>query len=355
MADLVSNALSINSQQTQSNNGTYQKRLQGTQIAAPSSVGSDLARALGVLGGVVDQTLQDQEKRNERLGIDAAEKIIAGQTDADMNKLTAIEMIGNYTPDKQLQDNPYALVTIEKQRGSYIAAQGHDEYNEWRSQQTPVKTASEEITRYNGFMSKKKQEALSTTTNPQAFDKGFNEKSVPNQLAVAGQQRTEQALELRAIQKGTMQSAIGQLVQDSDKQDDTTFNANLNNIFKDARITWMSIPDRVAFANEAMKGIATTTGDFHRLDEIAKYVVIGADAKGNEIKLGDVTDNTAYKQVAEQRTSQIYGENLQKSLKTLQGMSVPEQNAWFAQQTPEWANVLTPYRDNMIKFREGIG
>lgn len=352
--DLVNSALAINNQQTQGTNQTYQRKLQGTQIAAPSSHGSDLASALGVAGGVVQQVVQDQEKRTEKLGIDAAEKIVAGRTDEDMHKLSAIEMIGNYTPDKELQDNPYAQVMIEKMRGSYLSAQAHDEYSAWKSQQPPVKTASEEISRYNDFMEKKRAGVLSTTTNPEAFNKGYNEKSIPNQLAVASQQRTEQALEMRAIQKGTIQASIGQLVQKSDQLGDEDFSKGLNGIFADARITWMTIPERVAFAQETLKGLAITSGDFTRIDKIAKEVTIGTDMSGKAIMLGDVTDVTSYKQMAEQRTAQLYGENVQKSIKELQGLSVADQNAWFGQQTPEWRNVMTPYRDNMVKFREAL-
>lgn len=357
MADLVGNALAINNQVGQSR-GVYQRRLQGTQIAAPSSPSvSDLASVLGVASSVVSQSFQDQEKRAEKLGIDAAEKIVAGQTDEDLRKLSGIEMLGNYTQDAELQDNPYALVTIEKMRGSYFASQGHDEYSAWKSQQPPVKTASEEISRYNGFMAQRREAVLGTTTNPEAFDRGFNEKSIPNQLAVASQQRSEQALELRAIQKGTIQAAIGQLVQKSDQLGREDFSKGLNGIFADARITWMSIPDRVAFANETLKGIATSTGDFTRIDEIAKDVVIGTDPQGEPIKLGDVTDVSSYKQVAEQRTSQLFGENVQKSLKDLQGMSVADQNNWYRNlqaTNTEWFNVMSPYRDNMIKYREGL-
>jgi hypothetical protein len=358
LADLVSNALAINDQQTQTQNrGVYQKRIQNTQVASPSSSGSDLASALGILGGTVAQSFSDQEKRNEKLGIDAAEKIVAGRTDAEMHKLSAIEMLGNYTTDKELQDNPYAIATIEKMRGSYLASQGHDEYSEWRAQQPPVKTASEEISRYDDFMEKKRVAVLGTAINQEAFNRGYNDKKIPNQLAVAGQQRSEQALELRAIQKGSIQAAIGQLVQRSDQTSDEDFSKNLNEIFADARISWMPIQERVQFAQETLKQLATTTGDFGRIEKISKDVTIGTDSSGNSIKLGDVTDTTSYKQVAEQRTSQIYGENVQKSLKELQGMSVADQNAYYANlqvTNPSWYNVMTPYRDNMVKYRETL-
>jgi hypothetical protein len=355
MADFVSNALAINNQQTQTQRGVYQKRLQSPQVASATPSISNLASSLGILGGTLEKSYQDQEKRNEKLGIDAAEKIVAGQTDQDLHKLSAIEMLGNYTPDKELQDNPYAIVTIEKMRGSYMASQGYDEYSEWRAQQPPVKTASDELARYNSFMDKKRSSTLATTTNVDAFNKGFNEKSIPNQLTVASQQRSEQAIELRAIQKGTIQASIGQLVQQSDQTGDEEFSKGLNSIFADARISWMPIPERVQFAQEAMKQLATTTGDFGRIEKISKEVVLGTDREGKEIKIGDVADTTSYKQVAEQRTSQIYGENVQKSIKDLQGLSVADQNAYYAnlQQTnPEWYNVMVPYRDNMIKFRE---
>ena len=355
MADSLSSAIDVNS--NQGSNQVYQKRLQQTQVASPTSSGSVLAQAFGLLGNTLNASFIDQDKRNEKVGIATAERIVAGQTDEDLHKLSAIEMIGNNTEGKQIQDNPYAVATIEKMRGSYIASQGFDEYNTWRARQPPVKTASEEISRYNTFMQKYKDEMKDTTTNPVAFNKGWNDKNLPNQMNVAGQQRNEAELEYRAIQKGTTASAIGDLVRRSDQMGDDAFKDELTNIFNHTRITWMPPQERVEFAQSVLKELATTTGDFKRIQDIASNVVIGTDREGKELKIGSMVDSTPFISMAHQRTAQLYGENVQKSLKALQEMSIPEQNNYFRnlQATdPDWYNVMSNYRDNMVKYREQV-
>lgn len=353
--DLIGSALSIATNQGATQ--TYSARYQQTQIASPQQgSGHDLANALGLMGDSLAQSYKDQEIRAQKMGIAEAEKVVNAQTDVDMHKLSAIEMIGNQTTDKELQDNPYALVTIEKMRGGYLANQAHDDYLAWRTQQpNTLKTASEEITRYNEFMSKAKASAQGTTTNLEAFNKGFNEKHIPNQLAVASQHRTEHAIELRAIQKGTAISTLTKLVENSDRIGDEEFKTQFQAVMNDARISWMSPEGRIELAQHALKSLATTTGDYGRIQKMADSITVGTNDEGALITVGDISDISALKFVAEQTTNHIMGEKVQKARKELQGMSIVDQNKWYAdkqQNDLEFYNVMLGDREKFIGYRE---
>jgi len=357
MANLIASAFNGVDNATKTSGSVYQKQLQAPSIATPKASSDGLGAALVNLDNSLTGQKQSQNEVKKTVGITEAEKVVSQQSDQDMHKLSAIEMLGNYSKGTEIQDNPYAVVTIEKMRGQYIASQAHDEYTTWRSQQAPVKTASEEIQRYTDFMEKKRKEAENTSINLEAYNRGFTIDRQKNQIVIAGQQRTEQALELRAIQKGTTQAAIGSLVQQSDRLSDEDFTKGLNEVFANARITWMPVKDRVEFAKNSLQELAVTSGNYDRIEKVAKDVVIGTDDKGADVKLGDVVDTTEFKQTAYQRTSHIYGEAVQKGIKDLQGMTIPEQNNYYKnlQETDQGMyNVMLPFRKAGIDYREQL-
>lgn len=353
MSDIVANAVGTERQFSGSPQSTYQKRLTGVSMTMPTATGMDLANALGVLGNTLQTEAVEAEKRQEKVGIAAAERIVAGATEEDLKKLNTIELIGNYGGNVALQDNPYAIAKIEKMRGQYFAAQFRDEYAASRAQQPKAKTAQEEAQRLDLAAQEFRSGVIGTSLNQQAFDRGFNEKNLANRLEFVGQQRTEQALELRAIQKGSMRAALGELMSQYNTLSSEDFTKGMNNILADGRISWMSIPERIEFVSDGLKSIAGT-GDYERIKKVASDVVVGVDRSGKSIKIGDVVDLEPYKRLAEQRTTNMFGEQVQKGLEALQKMPIPEQNAQFAtwqKENPEWFNVMTPFRDNVYRYR----
>ncbi|MDT8900651.1 hypothetical protein [Anaeroselena agilis] len=357
MADLVGASIGTEKQFAGNPAGLYQKRLTGVSVDTPTASGMDLANALGVLGDTLAYEGVASEKRKEKSGVAAAERIAAAASEEDLKKLTAIELIGNYGKDRELQDNPYAVSTIERMRGRYFAAQLKDEYASWRLQQPKLKSADEELQQFNKFRQEHYAKVGDVSLDRQAFDRGYNEKNLVNQLDFASQFRTEQALELKAIQKGSAKAALGELMSHYSALPPEDFIKGLNNVFADARISWMSIPERMELAQEAFKSIATAPGDYERIKKVASEVIIGVDRNGKPVKAGDNIDIEPFRLVAEQRTASIFGERVQRSLEDLQKMSIPEQRAQYAKwqrEDPAWFNVMAPYQDNAYKYRRAL-
>ena len=322
---VLANALQVNPQGSQ----TYQKQLQTPSFSPSEDNGlADLGNALGLAGSALNQGLQMEEKRDETLGVYKATQIVNSKTPEDIAKLNAIDMIGAHNPDAELQDNPYAIATIEKMRGQFLSADANDEYLTWRAQQPKVKTATEELSRYNQFMSTRHKDLTATSTNVDAFNVGFNEKQPAQELAIAQQQRTEHATELKAIQKGATQGSLAQLVKQAPSMKPEDFSAQAQTVMDNARISWMDPTARVELLQQTAIDIAKGSGDAKYLDALGE-VQIGTNDKGDAIHAKDVIDMNPVRQMAAQRTANIFGERVQADLENLQKMNHAQQNAYF--------------------------
>jgi hypothetical protein len=337
--------------------GTYQKQLTNATFVPEEAPGfgkdsSALATALGVAGSTLQAGLQAQEARNEKVGVYEAEQIINSKTPQDVAKLNAIDMIGTHNPDAQLQDNPYAIATIEKMRGQYLSSDANDEYSTWRATQPKVKTAQEEINRYNDFISARHKDSLDTTTNVEAFNAGFNEKQPSQELMIASQQRTEHANELKVINKGVTQGALASLVGSATTLAPTDFTTQAQVIMDKARIAWMPPADRVDMLQQAGIDIAKGSGEARYLDALGE-VQVGTNDTGDAIHAKDVMDMNPLKLMAAQRTANIFGERVQSDLEKLQKMNHAQQNEYYAnlQATdPQQYEAMLQYRHPAYKF-----
>jgi len=347
MAQQGTQALQTALSTTGTTTGTYQKQLTSPSFTPQDSGGgSQLAQALGVGASALADSLQKQEARNEKVGVYEAEQIINGKTPDDIAKLNAIDMIGTHNPDAQLQDNPYAIATIEKMRGQFLAANSNDEYNTWRATQPKVKTAQEELTRDNDFMNTRHSDLTATSTNVNAFNVGFNEKQPAQELMVASQQRTEHATELKAIQKGATQGSLASLVSTATSLEPTDFTTQMQGIMDKARISWMSPADRVELLQQSAIDIAKGSGEARYLDALGD-VQVGTNDTGDAIHAKDVIDMNPIKQMAAQRTANIFGERVQSDLEKLQKMNHAQQNEYFAN-----LQATDPQQyESMLKYR----
>ena len=464
MANSVVGAIGTEKQFSPQPKATYEKRLASLPARFDTSgIGSDgmqLARSLGVLGDTIAAAGVSGEKNKEKLGIAEAERIVSGRTEGDLKKLTAIEMLHNYG-NFDVSDNPYAIATVEKMRGKYFGAKAKEDYMSQRSQQPPAKTADEEVQQFNQFVGQQYGQVANVSSDPAAFQKGFYDSNLANQIDVAHTRSQEIDLERKAILKGSTQAALGEITssyasgglknsgggpftvpgvtpvepgnidiynrprvknqdgsistvrsmgvnidgkevliptvsddgkilsldeaveqyrktgkhlgvfaspEDSTKYAKALHNqqeafyvdnqdpllASVNKVFADTRLAGVSIPDRITWARDFLKDFAMQTGDYTKLDDMAKNITLGVDSTGKPVKIGDVTDLADYKKLAEQRRLHMFGEDVQKSLETLQGMSKEQANAQFEdwrQNKPEWYNTILPFRDNIYEAK----
>ena len=359
MASNVSSALGTQRQFSAMPKDTYEQRLASlpSHVAVTTDSSNDgllLAKSLGVLGDSLVAYGLQKEKDKEKIGIAEAERIIAGRSEDDIKKLTAIEMINNYG-QFELADNPYAVTTIEKMRGKYLGAKAKEEYDaEVIAKEGYAKTASEEAARYDKFVRERYQEYTKTTSDEQAFQKGFFDNHIVNQLEKTHQQIKAKSEEYHAIAIGSTQASLSEIVAKSIGLKPEELVDEVNKVFAETRLSGVDIPTRVDLAKQFLKEFAQSTGDYSKIDHIAKNVVIGVDARGQQVKLGEVVPLGDIQKMAELRTTQIFDERVQKSLKELQDMpSMAEVNAKYEEwKTTDhhWFNVMLPYRDNIFQF-----
>ena len=359
MPSNVSNAIGTQKQFFPSPQGTYAKRL--NQVAGNIEVQADtsnsgllLAQALGTLGDAITTEETSREKRKEQLGISEAERIIAGRSEEDLKKMTAIEMLNNYG-QFDTADNPYAITTIEKMRGKYLGARAKNEYElEVRQKEGIAKTTEEEVARYNKFIREKYGQYVSTTSDTEAFQKGFFDNHIVDQVEQANNQIKEKSEELDAIRKGTTEAELSQLVNNGFNLDAKSLAGGYNKIMAQNRLANASPTERIEQTKQFLRDYVQMTGDYTKVDYLATNGVLGVDDKGSPIKIKDVINLQDYKRAAELRTNQIYGERLQKSLQDLQAKgsmaSVNKQYDIWKKQDPSWFNVMVPYRNNLEEY-----
>lgn len=360
MASNVASALGTQRQFSAMPKNTYEQRLTSLPahvgVTAPTSNdGLVLARSLGILGDTLETYSASTEKNREKIGIAEAERIIAGRSEEDMKKLTAIEMLNNYG-QFQLADNPYAVTTIEKMRGKYLGAKAKNDYEaEIVAKEGRAKTSQEEAERYDKFIRERYKEYMGVASDQQAFEKGFFDNHIVNQLEQTHLQIKAKSEEYRAIAIGTTQANLSEIVAKAPTLKSEELIEAINQTFAESRLSGVDIPTRIEITKQFLKEYAQNHGDYNTIETIAKSVVIGTDANGQSVKISEVIPMGDINKLAEMRTTQIFGEKVQKSLKELQTMTPEQANKKYEewQQTdPHWFNVMLNYRDNIYQFHE---
>lgn len=354
MPSNVEAALGTQQKFTPNPQGIHEKRLSSlATVASSAGAGeSQLARAFGLLGNSLSNEAEANYERQKKLGISEAERIARGTTEKDMRDLTAIDILHTYG-GKSISENPWAVATVEKMRGLYFGARAKDEYNTFRQSQEPPKTADEEIARYNKFNQDFYGKVVGKTSDTTAFQKGFYENHIADQAEFAGKRLGELETERKQIAQGSVQASLGEITTKAHLMSPEELTKTVSDMFADTRLTGFTIPERVKLAREMAVDLAQATGDYAKIKTMADKVVIGAKPDGSPVTLGQNLNLHDVYQLAEQRTSQLFGTKVQKSLEDLQGMTKEEANAKFdewAKTDPQWFNVMSPFRDNIYRY-----
>jgi hypothetical protein len=354
MSSNVENTLGTQKKFSPNPQGVYEKRLTSLPITQTSGAGtqeSQLARAFGLLGDSLMAEGQSSLERQKKVGIAEADRIARGTSEKDMRDLTAIDILQTYG-NHGLSDNPYAVATVEKMRGTYFAARAKDEYNTSRQSEEPAKTADEEVNRFNKFQQEFYGKVVGKTSDVTAFQKGFYENHVADQADFAGKRLGEIETERKQIAQGSIQASLGEVTAKAHLMTPEELTQAVSDVFADTRLIGFTIPERVKLAREMALDLAQSTGDYDKIQAMADKVVIGAKPDGSPVLLGQNLSLHDIQQLAAQRTSQMFGENVQKSIEELLGMTPEETNAKYAEWEKTdrpWFNVMTPYRDNIYK------
>ena len=355
----VKTAVGIEKQFSPQPRDLYQKNLQGLSgnirvDVDASTKYQDLARSLGVLGDTLEADFISKEKNKKKIGIAEAERIISSQSEEDMMKLSAIELLNNHS-EHSVADNPYAITTIEKMRGKYFGARAKTEYDVWRKDQPPVREASEEVARYKNYVQKHYSNVVDISTDQEAFEKGFYDNFIPDQKEKADNFLKEKSTEMDVLRQGSTLASLSETAERGNIDSKEDIAKKLNETFGASNLAGASSGERVKYMDEFLDNFVMVTGDYEKAKYLAENVILGTDLKGNPIKASGVVPLSSYFRKAEVRTGQLFRERVQKSLKDFETMPIPEINAMYdtwEKSDPHWFQVMSPYRDNIMAQRE---
>ena len=330
----VKTAVGIEKQFSPQPRDLYQKNLQGLSgnirvDVDASTKYQDLARSLGVLGDTLEADFISKEKNKKKIGIAEAERIISSQSEEDMMKLSAIELLNNHS-EHSIADNPYAITTIEKMRGKYFGARAKTEYDVWRKDQPPVKEASEEVARYTKYVQDTYGEVSGVATDQEAFQKGFYDNFIPDQKEKADGFLKEKANEMDVIRKGSALAEATEIMENAKQFTPTEVAERLTNLFKEATLAGQSYKDKWELAGFITDSYAKLYGDVDGLQQIREETLIGSvDPKtGNPLRLSDFYPASDAYRMAEVRAFQINNEEMRTETERLKGLTIPELHAY---------------------------
>lgn len=352
----VSNAMGTQRQFSPMPQSTYEKRLHNIDIAADTSNnGLLLAKSLGALGEARQVEGLSQENRREKIGIAKGQRFIASRTEEDIRKRTAIEML-NDSGDFKTAENPYAISTIENMRGKFLGAEAKGQYEiDVIQAQGHANTAEEEVARYNKYIQEKYGEFIKTTSDETAFNKGFYDNHIVDQLEVVNKQIQYKSAELDATRIGTTQAALSKLVETAHTMSNEELLTHYNEIMADNRMANASVAERILQTRQFMKDLTEMTGDSTKLEYLMDNGVLRVDAKGNPVHVGSIINGQEFKRGAEIRTRQLFGERIQRDILALQKMTPDQVNTQYEawkKDDPEWYNVMVEYRHPLFAAQQ---
>lgn len=298
----TSNAVGTARQFTPQPASTYQRQLttpnggMGFIKAARSTLGEDLANALGVVGDGLDTLRVEQDKRQKEIAEKIA-PILYGRENHDTRLLmNGIAMV-NKSGIGDLQDNPYALAVIDRLKGQEISAEIHKRYKAYTSQERLKGTLQEEIKSYDEFFEEHVQEFLDNTSvnNRYALDTGLYESRVVNTSKVAEEFVGEKAEEMSITRAESLFSYVDDRTRNKwawSKEDIEDFSTQVGNILT---TTQERNPQRnQQIISTILKRVAQNTGSPELIESLKNATIYG------DQRLGNLVDVEQYKELADE-------------------------------------------------------
>ena len=180
----ISGALGTQRQFTPQPDAGYVGRYAGVSpvtISASTNRNDMLAQNLSQLTAALSSYRVSHEGYLNDSGSIEAQRMIEGESEADIRKLNAIDAAQQEGFADALS-NPYFKAHAERLRGGFLSTVMKNQYDE-KYAMTPARTAQEEANRYNQFAKdwqKANLEGDSAPVNMTAFSAGFNENQLVN-------------------------------------------------------------------------------------------------------------------------------------------------------------------------------
>jgi hypothetical protein len=349
----VSNAIGAQKQFSAQPQDVYQQRLTDKITVAPNDdTAAQLARSLGVFGQTIDTELADREKRKEKLGVYAVDKLLAGKDNKSLETMKSIDMLQSFT-EFDIMDNPYAKVHLEKIRGKTASAKAKLEYQEYKAEQgyDDIKSDTDEAARYDKFLSERFGKSAELALDQDAFKAGFYDNHLVDQIDQIEGYRKYRTNEYKQLQKSNATAEFSDVVFKSLSVPKEETKDGIQKVFNSDALSGTSLTDRTEQGKLLLNSLAARTGDPEQVQYLADNITVGTDADGKPVTLKDaVGDLTSVTEIAAVRRTQMYEERTAADHGILMEMGarkdVDDYFDELKKNDPNFFITMTPFRDN---------
>lgn len=270
---------------------------------APSSAGqmdaelaSNLSKLSDALGGyeIRHEQYLDQKAAYE------AKQLINGASSEDIKKMDAIDLAqsqGMLHPS----DNPYFQAHANELRGSYLASQAKQAYDQ-QFEFTPAKSADDERARWTKFQQDWKNDNV-TNGETEALNKGYYETSKVAEKGLVDSFLQKDYQDQSTVAMAGAQSKLGALINNTNiLNEPKALAAGFNSAMGDVRLMGLPMATRVKLLDNAVQQ-AMRTGHIEKklITAVLPQIKLGYDADGSEVTADKVlniqtltTEATAY-------------------------------------------------------------
>jgi hypothetical protein len=221
MASSVDNAVGTERQFRTQPRSTYQEQLVnpsfGNGITKRDDLGAaSLANSLGALGDAIwNESVHEYRRKEEQFTTDMADRLIAGKSPEDLQKLDRLTLLQGADSPYDLTDNPVAMAVLDKSIGQVAGVKAKQDYDASNANVIP-KSPQDAVASYENFANSTYDKYKGTIRNTAAFDKGFYGTFLKDTLNVAEDARKRIDEEARQTGMATSNAAMSALCYNKD-------------------------------------------------------------------------------------------------------------------------------------------
>ena len=297
MANKISSAVGTEMQFMPQENNIYQEQLNGVSGAKGNPTNTSTyqytSQALSNANSAWLAFLNDDEKRKDEAGLQAATNMINGATEKDIQTLNSIDLAQTYGYAKCC-DNPYFIAYADNLRGSHAAAQLQSEYNEAYGD-NPL-TPDEEVKRYDEFAKAKldSMDTLHTTMNKAAFTAGFDGDNQKNKEALIDTAAQRDVQNRVTESYRNIESKLSQIAYNAPSLGLDNTAAQIQQVMNGSRLMGLSPDQRYALIDKLNKNLLAT-GSFKNYQQYKAQVMDKVNVQtrldGTSLTMTDLCDN----------------------------------------------------------------
>ena len=313
MSTAISGALGTQRQFTPQPDAGYVGRYAGVSpVTISSSVSRSemLGQSLMQLTAALASYRSSHESYLNDSGSIEAQRMIEGESEADIRKLNAIDAAQQEGFADALS-NPYFKAHAERLRGGFLSTVMKNQYDE-KYALTPARTAQEEANRYNQFAKdwqKANLEGDSAPVNMTAFSAGFNENQLVNMGSLMAAWEKKNYENEVTTTMAAVQSELSETIKNAPEllAENGRTTKRVQEIFNNVRLMGLPAQYRAKLLQDfAEDFIKLGYIDGTRLAQMMERITVQISFDGTEMKASDLLPMATIKNMADEYHAQFH-------------------------------------------------